>query len=166
MSTTRKKTKVVGCESYINSKTGEVVDMEVIEIEERDANFHKLWLGHVIAALNLVGNKKIQVINHMLGEMNKYNQYIGTQRQIAERIGVSVKTVNAALSMLLKADFLKQENQGVYIINPDKVFRGGRNDRLNVLYRYKNIMTDRNALPGQVGFYDDEIDEDTQKNTI
>ena len=44
MATTRKKVKVVGTETYINQKTGELQEMQVIDIEERDANFHKLWL--------------------------------------------------------------------------------------------------------------------------
>ena len=39
MATTRKKVKVVGTETYINQKTGELQEMQVIDIEERDANF-------------------------------------------------------------------------------------------------------------------------------
>ena len=45
MATTRKKVKVIGTETYINQQTGELQEMQVIDIEERDANFHKLWLG-------------------------------------------------------------------------------------------------------------------------
>ncbi|HDR8306450.1 TPA: replication/maintenance protein RepL, partial [Bacillus cereus] len=30
--------------------------MNVINVEERDANFHKLWLGHIIQSLDLIGN--------------------------------------------------------------------------------------------------------------
>ncbi|WP_281042436.1 replication/maintenance protein RepL, partial [Selenomonas infelix] len=46
MAVTRKKVKVVGTETYIKQDTGELREMQVIDIEERDANFHKLWLGH------------------------------------------------------------------------------------------------------------------------
>ena len=48
MSTTRKRVKVVGTETYIKQDTGELREMQVIDIEERDANFHKLWLGHIL----------------------------------------------------------------------------------------------------------------------
>ena len=46
MATTRKKVKVIGTETYIKQDTGEIAEMQVVKIEERDANFHKLWLGH------------------------------------------------------------------------------------------------------------------------
>ena len=55
MATTRKKVKVVGTETYINQKTGELQEMQVIDIEERDANFHKLWLGHILQSIDLIG---------------------------------------------------------------------------------------------------------------
>ena len=58
MATTRKKVKVVGTETYINQKTGELQEMQVIDIEERDANFHKLWLGHILQSIDLIGNQK------------------------------------------------------------------------------------------------------------
>ncbi|WP_281042439.1 replication/maintenance protein RepL [Selenomonas infelix] len=48
MAVTRKKVKVVGTETYIKQDTGELREMQVIDIEERDANFHKLWLGHIL----------------------------------------------------------------------------------------------------------------------
>ena len=42
MATTRKKVKVIGTETYIKQSTGELEEMQVMRIEERDANFHKL----------------------------------------------------------------------------------------------------------------------------
>ncbi|WP_412728425.1 replication/maintenance protein RepL, partial [Escherichia coli] len=46
--TTRKKVKIVGKKQYLDPTTGEVSDFQVINIEERDANFHKIWLSNVI----------------------------------------------------------------------------------------------------------------------
>ena len=59
MNLTRKKVKVVGVERYINQSDGSIAEMQVIEIEERDANFHKLWLGHIIQSIDLIGNQKL-----------------------------------------------------------------------------------------------------------
>ena len=39
MATTRKKVKVIGTETYIKQDTGEIAEMQVVKIEERDANF-------------------------------------------------------------------------------------------------------------------------------
>lgn len=40
-----------GTQKFIKQDTGGIVEMNVTEIEERDANFHKVWLGHVIIIL-------------------------------------------------------------------------------------------------------------------
>ena len=58
MATTRKKVKVIGTETYIKQDTGEIAEMQVVKIEERDANFHKLWLGHILQSIDLIGNQK------------------------------------------------------------------------------------------------------------
>lgn len=159
--TTTKKTKVIGNESYINSSTGEIVDMQVIEVEDRDFNFHKIWLGHVIQALDLVGNKKIKVITHILDNLTRDNIYLGTQRQIAERAGVSVKTVNVTIKSLIESNFLKIETQGAYRINPDVIFSGRMDRRLNILYKYYQIGNDnKKSHPEQSEQLDGQIDID------
>ena len=58
MSTTRKKIKVIGTKQYLNQDTGEVQEFQVVNIEERDANFHKLWLSHILHSIDLIGNQK------------------------------------------------------------------------------------------------------------
>lgn len=69
----------------------------------------------------------------------KDNIYIGTQRQIAERCNVSVKTVNTAITTLVNANFLRQENQGAIRINPNIIFKGEMTNRQNILYKYSNL---------------------------
>ena len=61
MATTRKKVKVIGTETYIKQDTGEIAEMQVVKIEERDANFHKLWLGHILQSIDLIGNQKTKL---------------------------------------------------------------------------------------------------------
>lgn len=136
---TRKATKVVGTETYINRSTGEIEEMQVISIEERDANFAKIWLVHAIEALELLGSKKLQVVLHILQERNIENQYIGTQREIAETLKISTATVSETIKVLVQSDFMKMEQQGVYRINPNVIYQGGKTSRMNVLYKYHNI---------------------------
>ena len=136
MQRTTKKTKIIGKETYINRDSGEIMEMDVIEQEERDFNFHKLWLGHIIQALDIIGNQKIKVVNFIMENANKDNLVIGTQREIAKKIGSSTTTVNQTIQALIEADFLTQVQQGVYRINPNVLFKGGRNGRLNILIKY------------------------------
>src|SRR5699024_10883932 len=59
--TTRKKVKFLGTKEFIDASTGEKETMQVTNIEERDANFHKIWLGHMLESLDMIGNQKIRV---------------------------------------------------------------------------------------------------------
>ncbi|RKV10568.1 hypothetical protein DDP46_08320 [Helicobacter pylori] len=35
----------------LDTETGEVVEVGHVELQERDANFEKIWLGHIIDAI-------------------------------------------------------------------------------------------------------------------
>jgi len=139
---TRKSVKVIGTETYIKQDTGEICEMNVVKIEERDANFHKLWLGHIIQAMDIIGNQKIKVLNFILNNLDRENQLIMTQRKVSERSGVSIATVTDTMKSLQNADFLVKINSGAYKVNPDVLFKGGKGDRLRVLFDYKKVRND------------------------
>ncbi len=112
--------------------------MQIINIEERDANFHKIWLGHILSSIDLIGNAKTKLAFWILDNMDSQNQFIGTHRKIAEKVGMSTKTVTETLKILIDADFLQKIQNGVYRINPNILWKGGKHDRMNVLIEYKN----------------------------
>lgn len=136
---TTKKVKIIGKQEYINSNTGEVEDFQVIQMEERDFNFHKLWLGHILNSLDLIGNKKIKVLTYILENLNSENLFISTQRQVADKLNFSLQTVSETIVMLKESDFLKQISNGVYQVNPDKIFKGSKNKRMKVLLEYNDL---------------------------
>ena len=61
MANTTKKVKVIGTRKYIKQDSGEIEDFQVVNIEERDFNFHKIWLNHIINSLDLIGNQKTRL---------------------------------------------------------------------------------------------------------
>lgn len=138
MSTTRKKVKVLGAETYIRQSTGEIEEMQVMKIEERDANFHKLWLGHILQSIDLIGNQKTKLAFWILDNLDKENKIIMTYRQIADKSRISYQTVYRTMNTLLESNFLVKINSGAYRVNPDILFKGGKSDRLNVLLQYHN----------------------------
>lgn len=146
--TTSKKVKFVGTQTYINTDTGEIIDMEVTKIEERDFNFSKVWMRNFIAALDIVGNKKTKLCYWIIENINKENMLVGTLRDISKRTDISLETVRLTMDILLDADFLRRKSQGVYIVNPDIVFKGGRGNRLNVLNQYNSST--REELPDEI----------------
>lgn len=144
--TTEKKVKIIGQEQYIRAGTGEVEEFQVINIEDRDFNFHKLWLGHIINSLELIGNQKTKLAFWIIEQLDYENKLCMTQRQIAEKSGISLQTVARTMKALQECNFIQAINQGCYRVNPNVIFKGTRGNRLNVLYKYheNNENTTRN----------------------
>ena len=135
---TTKKVRIVGTQDYINPQTGEFISMQVTSIEERDFNFHKIWMRSFLATLDLVGNQKSKVAYWIIEHINRENMLPCTYRQIASATGISLETVRRTMQVLLDANFLRRINQGCYIINPDIMFKGTRAGRLNVLTQFSD----------------------------
>ena len=133
MATTRKKVKVIGTETYIKQDTGEIAEMQVVKIEERDANFHKLWLGHILQSIDLIGNQKL---NLRFGYWTTWIAIISLSwhKENRWKIGMSTKTVSTTIKALVESNFLNKINSGAYRVNPDVLFKGGKDNRLNVLF--------------------------------
>src|SRR5699024_11431149 len=74
--------------------------MQVTNIEERDANFHKIWLGHMLESLDMIGNQKIRVAMFIMENINKENELIMTYRVIAEKTNTSLQTVSETMKAL------------------------------------------------------------------
>jgi hypothetical protein len=141
MPTTRKKVKIIGTETYINQTTGALQDMQVISIEDRDANFHKIWLEHIIHSLDIIGNQKTRLAFWLLDQMDSENKICMTQRQMSQKSEISLFTVKNTVKALIENNFLVKYNLGVYQVNPDVIFKGGKTDRMNILLEYstKNV---------------------------
>ncbi|WP_201475971.1 replication/maintenance protein RepL, partial [Escherichia coli] len=101
---------------YLDPTTGEVSDFQVINIEERDANFHKIWLSNVIQSLDLIGNQKIRFAFWLMDQANKDNEITLTLRQMSELSKISLETVRLTVKSLIESDFLRRKNMGVYQI--------------------------------------------------
>ena len=134
--TTTKRVKVVGTEEYINTRTGELEQMQVTSIEDRDFNFTKMWMKNFISTLDIVGNQKTRLCFWIIDHVDKENRLIGTYRTIASQSGMSLDTVRITMELLMDADFMRKAQNGVYVINPNLVFKGTRNARMNVLNQF------------------------------
>jgi DNA-binding transcriptional regulator YhcF (GntR family) len=157
---TRKKVKILGEQNYINPDTNELLTMQVMSIEERDANFYKLWLSHIIQSMDIIGNRKSRFAFWLLDQMDSENKICMTQRQMAKKMNISLDTVRKTIIALLKSDFLTKHNTGVYKVNPDVIFKGGKTDRLNVLIQYRTTQAEQKADERKRKEKDDIVDEE------
>ena len=142
--TTRRKMKIVGKQAYIDQETGEMNEVQVIDIEERDANFHKIWLSHILNSIDLIGNQKTKLAFWILDNIDSENQLIMTQRKIAKNSGISLYTVIETLKVLMDSNFLQKINSGAYRVNPNVLWKGGKSAKMNILFKYhQNEKTDK-----------------------
>ena len=140
--TNKKKVKVIGSEEYINSRTGEVETFNVIRIEDRDFNFHKIWLAHILDAIDELGNAKIKVLTYLLeNRQHASNMVVRSYEEIARDTGTSVSTVVRTVKCLEKHDILRRKKgtTGILFLNPNVIFKGPLGNRLRVLFDYHQV---------------------------
>ena len=131
------KTRVIGTQQYVNVNTGELREMQVIESTEdnKDFNFHKLFMRDFIRGIDIVSNKKTKICYWIIDNINKDNQLLYSYRQISEITGISYSVVAETVKALLDADFLRKHGK-VLIVNPDIIFKGSAIRRANILHTY------------------------------
>lgn len=137
-----KRVKVVGNTQYINPRTGEIEDFQLIDIEDRDFNFHKIWLSAIIQSLDIIGNQKTRLAFWIIEHLDSENKLVLTQRQIAQKSHISLKTVTETMGILQDSGFLQKINIGAYRVNPDVIFKGRYTTRMGILLQYHQTDMD------------------------
>lgn len=125
-----------GTKRFVDQETGELVEVQQIA-QTGDVDFKKIWLGHILDAVNEVGNQKMRVLMHLLDKIDYQNRYVGTYEMIAKAIGCHKKTVGELMAVLLKKDVISRPQRGVIRVNPNVIFKGSKGGRMNILMRYQ-----------------------------
>ena len=146
---TTKKQKFVGYKTLVDPETGEAYPMQMNVLEERDFNFHKVWMQHLVNSLDAISNQKLRLAFWIIDNLDKENQLIMTQRAIAEASGMSYQTVNRTLKALCEAPegspaFLQKMNSGAYRVNPEVLFKGSHANRMGICYEYREVDRQNN----------------------
>lgn len=143
--TTSRKVKVVGKEEYIRAATGEIEEFQVVKISDVDANFSKIWLGHILSLIEEIGNAKMKVLSYLLEHRQPAtNMVTKTIREIAKASNVSLDTVHRTLNALEKHGIVVRKT-GVVFLNPNVIFRGTHGSRMKVLFEYTKMAIDQNG---------------------
>jgi hypothetical protein len=141
---TSKKQKFIGHKNLIDPDTGEHYPVQLNVIEERDFNFHKIWLQHFVNGIDSICNQKLRLAFWIIDNLDKENKLVMTQRSIAKSTGMSYQTVNRTIKALQQGEppFLHKMHSGAYRVNPDVIFKGSHSNRMGICYEYR---TDDNS---------------------
>lgn len=144
--TTNKKQKIIGTQTFIDSTTGELVPMQLVQVEDRDFNFHKVWLQHLVNSLSGISNQKLRLAFWIIDNLNKDNQLVMTQRAIASKSGMSIDTVRRTMKALQEGDaqFLIKINSGAYMVNPSVIWKGSYQSRMGIVFDYNEKLREKN----------------------
>ena len=144
---TTKKQKFVGYKDLVDPETGEHYPMQMNVLEDRDFNFHKVWLQHLVNSLDSISNQKLRLAFWIIDNLDKENKLTMTQRAIAEKSGMSLQTVSRTLRALQEGEpaFLVKINSGAYRVNPDVIWKGSHSNRMGVCYEYRANTTEHES---------------------
>lgn len=134
--------KMLGPDVWINQRTGEIIEAQTLTKDLKgdvDVGFEKLWVAHILDAVDEVGNAKMKVLFWLIRNKDRSNMIYGGITEIAEKTGVGRATVARLMSALRKANVIRLEYGGRWMLNPSVVFKGGHSRRMNVLIRYKSM---------------------------
>ena len=137
---THKKVKIVGEKQFIDPTTNTVESFNVIQMEDSDFNFHKIWITNIAQAIDVVSGQKMKLLFWIIEHINYQNQLIYTYRRIAKESGIGYQTIAETMKLLVECNFMTKLQDGVYIINPDCVFKGSHNNRMSVLIQYSKTL--------------------------
>lgn len=166
---TSKKLKYVGHTELLDTTTGELIPMQITQVEERDFNFHKVWLRNLIMSFEDISNQKLRLAFWIIEHLNKENQLVMTQQTIAEKSGISIGTVKETMKRLQgkgengTMPFLVKINSGAYQVNPDVIFKGSHGNRMGIIFDYKdNELASKKATKAIEEEIEPDIDDDEE----
>ena len=97
---TTKKQKFVGFKNLYDPETGKNYPVQMNILEERDFNFHKVWLQHLVNSLDGISNQRLRLAFWIIDNLDRENKLTMTQRAIAEKSGMSLNTVTKTMRAL------------------------------------------------------------------
>ncbi len=118
------------------ANTNEVIEALMIRKKIKKDFFYKVWLADLMQILDILGNKKMLVLEYLFAKMDNENKIVATHRKIADDLNISTKTVSDTISMLQKENVLKKLQNGVYQLNPKIIFFGNDKKQDYLLIEY------------------------------
>jgi Transcriptional regulators containing a DNA-binding HTH domain and an aminotransferase domain (MocR family) and their eukaryotic orthologs len=123
-------------DTWVNQRTGEVIETVEIMKPINRQGFMITYLETIIDLIETIGNKKMQIIRHILSNMDKStNTYLTSTRELAEKTGSSTRTITETLKLLEEKSII-QRRLGAIMINPKLVHRGSNNKEKALITRF------------------------------
>lgn len=111
------------CDENGNLLDTEVKKVDVVIREVPRTGFAITYLSTIIQMIESIGNKKMQVVKYILQKMDSNNKLVETVREISQRSGCSLQTVNDTLKILESCGIIARKT-GCVMLSPKLVHKG------------------------------------------
>ncbi len=145
----KKGTLSFGTETFIKKGTGEEIEVPAVYQDATDSNFEKIWLAHILTSLNMLGNKKIQILSYLFqNRIVSHNIVPKTLQEIATETGISYVTVSETIQLLAKAGLITRKTGMIYL-SPGMIFKGTHDNRMRVMFEFRKVKAEGNKTKKQ-----------------
>lgn len=124
----------------IDTETGEQILVD--QITKRvygTKQFWKMYLMDFLMVLGIIDSKQVDVFIYIVENTNQStNTFIGTYDKISKDVGVSRPTIARIMKKLQENHFIKRVQNGVWLVNPNILMKGGDTKRQILLSYYES----------------------------
>jgi len=134
------KEKAINMKEWVavNKVTGEEIEIDRLQIRE-GGNFKKIYAKQFCEMVGLSGNGVTKVLAYMIEISNSKNEVHGTQREIAEKSGVTTATANKLVRTLKSSGHLKEIRSGSYLFDMNAMHYGNIGNKMAILNVWENL---------------------------
>ena len=121
--------RLVGQDVWINQRTGEIIEAQTLTKEVKgdvDVGFEKLWVGHILEAVDEVGNAKMKVLFWLIRNKDRGNMVRATLDDIAAKNRLQPQHRRTTDGLVAQSQRSPPEHGGRWMLNPAVVFKGAQ----------------------------------------
>ena len=138
-----KKIEVEGIQYKTNPKFGNKEPAFVMNVSDKTFDPRKFFISQWLIIMG-IPRKRSKLVFWIMDNIDSNNKLSYTQEEIARKAEVSLKTVYITLSLLQEHNVLIKERNGRYRINPNFIFKGSHQQRMNIWIQYSQLEKDEN----------------------
>lgn len=134
---TPRTVRMMGRKMLTDMDTGVALEVNEIEIVEKGMNFASTWFQQILQIAGIASPQRIRVVKFLMENMiSGENIIVMTQRQIAQKSGISYPTVAATIQELKKLGLVEIQTGSIRFRSDKEIGINNKNE-MCILLRFK-----------------------------